>query len=76
MKTTISISPNICHGKPVIKGTRVLVSNILGALSAGETFEQILEDYPNITSEDIFASLQFGSELSNFETFSYEEYAS
>jgi uncharacterized protein (DUF433 family) len=75
MDTRISISPNVCHGKPVIKGTRVLVSNILGALSAGETFEQILEDYPNITLEDIYASLKFGSELSNFETFSYEEYA-
>ena len=72
MNYRISISPNICHGKPVIKGTRVLVSNILGALSSGETIEQIIEDYPNITKEDIYAALEFGSELSNFETHSYE----
>ncbi|MBN2011266.1 DUF433 domain-containing protein [candidate division KSB1 bacterium] len=68
----ISISPNICHGKPVIAGTRVLVSNILGALAAGETIEEILEDYPNITREDVSAALQFGSELSNFQTHAYE----
>ncbi len=72
MNYRISISPNICHGKPVIKGTRVLVSNILGALSAGETVDQVLEDYPNINREDIYAALEFGSELSNFETHSYE----
>ena len=72
MSNRISISPNVCHGKPVIKGTRVLVSNILGALSAGETMEQILQDYPGITKKDIFAALEFGSQLSNFETHVYE----
>ncbi len=72
MNPRISISPDICHGKPVIRGTRVLVSNILGALSSGETIEQILEDYPNITREDILAALEFGSQLSNFETHLYE----
>lgn len=75
MNYKISISPNICHGKPVIKGTRVLVSNILGALSTGETIEQIIEDYPSITRDDIYAALEFGSELSNFETHSYESVA-
>ena len=75
MKDRISISPNVCHGKPVIKGTRVLVGNILGALSAGETFEEILEDYPNISREDILAALEFGSHLCNFETHSYENFA-
>jgi len=64
----ISISPNVCHGKPVIKGTRVLVNNILGALSSGEPFEQTIEDCPNITRDDIYAALEFGSELTNFET--------
>ena len=72
MNPRISISPDVCHGKPVIRGTRVLVSNILGALSSGETIEQILEDYPNITREDILAALEFGSQLSNFETHLYE----
>jgi len=68
----IIIDPNICHGKPVIKGTRVLVSNILGALASGETFEQIIEDYPSITKDDILATLSFGSNLSNFESFPYD----
>ncbi len=76
MNRRISIKYDVCHGKPVIKGTRVLVSNILGGLSAGETIEQILEDYPNITREDVLAALELGSELSNFDTFSYESYTS
>ncbi|MFZ5518641.1 MAG: DUF433 domain-containing protein [Candidatus Zhuqueibacterota bacterium] len=63
-----------CHGKPIIKATRVLVSNILGVLSTGETIKQILEDYPNIIRKDVLAALKCGSELSNFETFSYKSY--
>lgn len=67
----ILIDPNICHGKPVIRGTRVLVSNILGALASSQTFEELIEDYPNITKEDILAALSFGSKLSNFENYPY-----
>lgn len=72
MNNRISINPNVCHGKPVIKGTRVLVSNILGALSGGDTIDKIIEDYPNITHDDVLAALQFGSELANFETVEYK----
>ena len=71
MSDRISINPSVCHGKPVIKGTRVMVSNILGALAGGDTIDQIIEDYPSITRQDIFAALQFGSELSNLETIEY-----
>ncbi|MBL7077598.1 MAG: DUF433 domain-containing protein [Kiritimatiellae bacterium] len=63
----ISISPDVCHGKPVICGTRVLVGNLLGALAGGETIEQLQEDYPGITREDIFAALRFAGELTKFE---------
>ncbi|MFQ5641301.1 MAG: DUF433 domain-containing protein [bacterium] len=63
MNSRISIAADVCHGKPVIKGTRVLVSNILSSLASGETIEEVLEDYPNITQEDIYAALKFGSEL-------------
>ena len=63
----ISISPDVCHGKPVIKGTRVLVANILGSLGSGESVEEVLEDYPGLTREDVLAALQFGGELSQFE---------
>ena len=72
MKNRISSSPNVCHGKPVIAGTRVLVSTILGALAGGDSFEAILEDYPNITHEDIAAALQFASKLTNFQVGEYD----
>ena len=72
----ISINPNVCHGKPVVDGTRILVSNILGALASGDSIETILQDYPNITKEDIQAALHFGSSLSNYESFPYDIKAS
>ncbi|MGD8778363.1 MAG: DUF433 domain-containing protein [Ignavibacteria bacterium] len=72
----ISIDPKVCHGKPVIKGTRVLVSNILGALASGDSFNDIIKDYPNIKKEDIQEALYFGSYLSNNESLSYDSKAS
>jgi uncharacterized protein (DUF433 family) len=70
MTDRISVSPEICHGKPVVKGTRVLVANILGSLGAGESIEEVLEDYPGLTREDVLAALQFAGELSRFEVVS------
>jgi uncharacterized protein (DUF433 family) len=67
MHERIAISQEVCHGKPVIRGTRVLVANILGALSGGDSIEDVLEDYPNITREDALAALEFGAELSRFQ---------
>ena len=48
----ITLDPEICHGKPVVKGTRVLVSSILGAMASGDDIATVLEDYPNISSND------------------------
>lgn len=48
-----------------------MVSTILGALSAGDTIEMILEDYPNISHEDVSAALAFASELTQFEDIPY-----
>ncbi|HKP98427.1 MAG TPA: DUF433 domain-containing protein [Fibrobacteria bacterium] len=73
MNKRISINPNICHGKPVVAGTRVLVSNVLASLAAGETTAEILENYPTLTEEDIRAALEFGSELAQFESLPYEK---
>lgn len=67
----IQINPKVCHGKPVIKGTRVMVSTILGALGAGDSIGEVLEDYTNITEEDIRAALEFAGELSKFEESMY-----
>ena len=72
MHERIAINPTVCHGKPVIRGTRVLVANILGALSGGDSIEEVLEDYPNITREDVLAALAFGGELSGFQETPYE----
>ncbi len=72
MHNRISINPSICHGTPVIRGTRVLVSNILSSLASGESYEEIIKDYPNISKEDILATLSFSSNLSNFESYPYD----
>ncbi|MGV3533683.1 MAG: DUF433 domain-containing protein [Chthoniobacteraceae bacterium] len=59
MSDRISIDPAVCHGKPVIRGTRVLVSTLLGALAGGDSFEMALEDYPTVTKEDLLAAQGF-----------------
>ncbi len=60
----ISINPEICFGKPCIKGTRIWVSLILDLLSEGTSMEEILENYPQLIKEDIFAAIAYGSEMS------------
>ena len=60
----ISVDPNICFGKPCIRGTRIWVALILDFLAAGETTEQILTDYPQLVREDILAALAYGAEMS------------
>ena len=72
MNERIQIDSRVCHGKPVIRGTRVLVSTILGALGGGDSLTDVLNDYPNITEEDIRAALAFAGELSRFEEAPYE----
>lgn len=59
--------PNICSGKPCIKGTRIPVHIILDLLAAGENFEGIKKVYPNITDEDIRACLNYASVLADEE---------
>ncbi len=72
MNERVRIDSQVCHGKPVIRGTRVLVSTVLGALAGGDSIEDILEDYLNITREDVCAALEFAGELSRFEEMPYE----
>lgn len=60
--TRISIDPNICFGKPCIRGHRISVSLILDLLVAGETTESILEEYPGLEKEDILACIAYGAE--------------
>jgi uncharacterized protein (DUF433 family) len=55
----ISVDPQICHGKPCIKGTRIPVFVILDALAAGMTDQEIIKEYPPVTEEDIRAALLY-----------------
>jgi uncharacterized protein (DUF433 family) len=59
----IVINSEIMAGKPVIKGTRITVQYILGLLSHGESPELIVKDHPNITTDDIYACIEFASEV-------------
>ncbi len=59
----IEINPNICFGKPCIKGTRIWVSLILDLLASGYDTKKILEEYPQITEEDIRACIAYGAEI-------------
>lgn len=60
----ITIDPEICHGKPCIRGLRYPVELILELLSAGMSHEAILADYPDLEAEDILAALAFAAKLS------------
>jgi uncharacterized protein (DUF433 family) len=55
----ITIDPDLCNGKPTLRGKRITVQTILGFLSAGETSEEILNQYPSLEAEDINACLVF-----------------
>jgi uncharacterized protein (DUF433 family) len=59
----ISIDPNVCFGKPCIRGTRIWVSLILDFLSSGMTPEEIVTEYPQLTVEDIRAAIAYGAEM-------------
>lgn len=59
----IAIDPDVCGGKPCIRGHRIWVSLILDLLASGMTVDQILEEYPQLTPEDIRACVAYGSEM-------------
>ena len=64
----IVIDASIHHGKPVIRGTRVPVTVVVGSLAGGMTFEEIQREY-DVTTEDIRAALRFVGELAEQESF-------
>jgi uncharacterized protein (DUF433 family) len=60
----ISINPEICGGKPCIKGTRIWVTLILDFLAGGMTEAEVLAEYPQLTHEDVLAAIAYGAEMS------------
>lgn len=66
--TRITIDPNVCTGKPCIRGLRFPVSRLLGLLAAGESREAILRTYPYLESGDIDEALRYAASLAEEET--------
>ena len=63
MDKHITIDPKVCHGQACIKRTRIPVHQILGMLANGDTIEDLLEEYPTLTREDILACLEYAALL-------------
>lgn len=59
----ITVDQDVCHGKPCIKGTRIMVSVVLDNLAAGQTTEEITESYPPVGPEDVQAAIAYAAEL-------------
>jgi len=66
-KTYIESNPEVLHGKPCLKGTRIPVSLILGYLAAGKTTAQIIDELPDVQPEHIPACLDYARDLAEFE---------
>lgn len=71
---SIIVDPDICNGQPVIQGTRITVQTILEFLGAGDSIEDVLEEYPALSREDVLECLRFSSELMKHR-FSHQEVA-
>ena len=68
-KERIETNPEICHGKVCIKGTRVMISVILDNLADGINREEILENYPSLTDQDIQVAILYAAELARYYRF-------
>lgn len=63
MSDWISVDPKVCSGKPCIRGTRIMVKNILGMLAGGYTVERIVEAYPELTREQVRAAIDYAARV-------------
>jgi uncharacterized protein (DUF433 family) len=59
----INVDPNVCHGKACIRGTRIMVSVVLDNLATGMSPEQVVQNYPPLTLDDVRAAIQYAAEL-------------
>jgi uncharacterized protein (DUF433 family) len=64
----ITINPDICHGKPVIRGLRYLVESMLELLASGMSTEEILADYPDLQKEDLLACIGYAARLTQIKS--------
>jgi len=63
MYKRIEVNPTVCHGKSMIRGTRILVRNIIGVMTGGDSINDILNSYPELTREDVKATVAYAIEL-------------
>ena len=64
----ITINPDICHGKPTIRGLRYPVESMLELMASGMTIEHLLADYPDLQREDFLACLNYASKLAHLKS--------
>jgi uncharacterized protein (DUF433 family) len=63
MPERIIVHPDICNGKPVIRGTRITVQTVLEFLAAGDSEAEVLAEYPSLVAEDVRACLDYASRV-------------
>ncbi len=61
MNEWIDVDPRVCSGKPVIRGTRIMVKNILGMVAGGYTVDRIVHEYPELSGEMVQAALEYAA---------------
>lgn len=64
----ITIDPEICHGKPTIRGLRYPVDNMLELMASGMTTEELLSDYPDLEKEDFLACINYAAKLAQIKS--------
>ena len=64
----IELNPDICNGKPVVRGTRITVQTVLSYLSAGDAVEDVLAAHPQLRREDVLACLEYARRLGEVHT--------
>ena len=60
----ISIDPQVCFGKPCIRGTRIWVSLVLDLLASATSMREVVDNYPGLTEADVYACIAYGAEVS------------
>jgi len=63
MSDRVTINPDVCNGRPVVRGTRIAVQTILEFLAAGDSVEEVLREYPSLVREGIQACLDYASRV-------------
>lgn len=63
MLERITFHPDICNGRPVVRGTRITVQTVLEFLAAGDSIEDVLDEYPDLTRDDVQSCLEYASRL-------------